>query len=316
MRWWWHERNLQRTAPGRPAAWLPAEVLPKLDRLQLLLPRPTAVREGAVRARSTPAPHGFEVHGHRPYAPGDDLRHLDWNAYARTDEWIVRVFRAERESATYLLLDTSGSMHVSAGAHDRFLFACQVATALAYVCLRRHEPVTCALLCAPGPRVLRSPWWRHRRDTLAAARFLAAARAAGRVDLAAAVAEFLARPLLPGVGFVISDFYVPLDIVARALASLAARRLVVVAVHVLPSADFEPAWPAGALTLRDAETGAERTVQWNAATGSAYRTALENHCAGLRTVCQQHSIHYVHLDPAVGLEAALLGDMARAGVIG
>ncbi|MCX8071805.1 MAG: DUF58 domain-containing protein [Candidatus Binatia bacterium] len=295
---------------------LDREFVHKLDRLQLIVPRPTSLREGQVRARSSPAPQGFEVHGFRPYAWGEDLRHLDWNAYARTGELLVRVFRAERESAAYLLLDTSASMAVAHADNSVHNFACRLAAALAYVCLRRNEPVALAALAASPPHCRISPRWRQRERALEACRFLEALSPRGRLDLTAAVASFLSHPLLPGTVLILSDFYYPPEESLRALAWLAARRLTVVALHLLPSSHLSPPVPNGVLTVRDAETGEERTLQWDAASRTAYQQALERHLAALRAGCHERGFYYARLDPEAGLETCVLGSLVQAGVLG
>lgn len=318
MPWPWRKPN--RPNPSAPRAEPPLfhpEFLRKLDRVQLVVPRPTALREGAQRARGALAPYGFEVHGFRPYTWGDDLRYLDWNAYARTDELLLRVFRAERESATYLLLDTSASMDVSVRSGvSAFSFSRQLIASLAYICLRRHEPVMIGLLGGGASSCRRSPVWRHRRQTLEAARFVEAVRPSGRVDLRSALESFLSQPLVPGVSIVLSDFYYPVEEVSRALALLAARRLAVVALQILPRSHFEWDWPSGVLTVRDAETNEERTLAWDSATRARYREALAHHQAELRDSCHRHGFYYVHVDPDAGLDSCLFGALVHAGIVG
>ncbi|GIW45297.1 MAG: hypothetical protein KatS3mg077_2579 [Candidatus Binatia bacterium] len=308
-------REGDNTAKRDPLVFEPG-LLRQLDRLRCIVPRPTALRDGMVRARGLPATHGFEVDGFRPYTPGEDWRRVDWNALARTNEWLVRTFRAERESATYLLVDTSASMAVAYGARDVFDFARQLAWALAYVSLRRHEPVGFALLAGTGPYCRRSPLWRQRAQGLDAQRFLLAARAQGRVDLISSCADFLAGPLLPGVAFVLSDFYCPVEHALRALALLAARRLQVVAVHLLPQSHRDLDWRPGWITARDAETGEERTLAWNEATRFAYRAAILRHQETLQDACRERGFVYALVDPEAGLEAALFEALVQAGVLG
>ncbi len=317
MPWPWRRANRPNDNAARARTeFLRPELLQKLDRVQLILPRPTALREGSQRSRSAQAAHGFEVHGFRRYVWGDDLRYLDWSAYARTDELLLRVFRAERESATYLLLDTSASMAVAEQGESPLSFARKLGVALAYLCLRRHEPVMFGLLEGADSRCRRSAVWRHRKQVLEVVRFVETARASGRVDLRAALERFVSQALLPGVGIVISDFYYPGEEAVRALAWLAARRLVVVALHLLPRSHFEWDWPSAALTVRDAESNEMRPLAWGPAARAAYRKALEQHQARLRESCHRHGFFYVHVDPEEGLEACVLGTLARAGIVG
>ena len=67
-------------------------------------------RPGERRFPGRPQPTGLEVEAHSPYAPGDDLRHLDWNLLGRLDTLLMRRFTAEREVVVHLLVDASASM--------------------------------------------------------------------------------------------------------------------------------------------------------------------------------------------------------------
>ncbi|MGH7895082.1 MAG: DUF58 domain-containing protein, partial [Candidatus Binatia bacterium] len=81
-------------------------------RLALRVRRGMGVRSGEHRVAGRTGADGIEIGGHRAYAPGDDLRHLDWNALGRLDQLVVRRFTAERAAAVHLLVDTSASMGV------------------------------------------------------------------------------------------------------------------------------------------------------------------------------------------------------------
>src|SRR5512142_931969 len=69
----------------------------------------------------------------RSYVPGDDLRYLDWNAYARLQRLFLKLFIEEEDLHVYLLLDTSRSMDF--GEPSKFLWGAQAAAALSYVAL-------------------------------------------------------------------------------------------------------------------------------------------------------------------------------------
>src|SRR5438034_11847572 len=94
------------------AAVLTPGFLRKLDRLHLSVRRSLSTRPG-----NTPMPRGaqgtgIELESYKAYDPGDDLRHLDWNAYGRLDQLLIKTFRAEREAPLHLFVDVSASMGV------------------------------------------------------------------------------------------------------------------------------------------------------------------------------------------------------------
>src|SRR5262249_56199732 len=85
------------------------EVQRAADVYQLGLPRaPAAGRSGELLGRGTGS--SLEFQEYREYVPGDDIRHLDWGAYARSDTLMVRLFREEISPRTEILLDASRSM--------------------------------------------------------------------------------------------------------------------------------------------------------------------------------------------------------------
>ncbi|MHC5081139.1 MAG: DUF58 domain-containing protein, partial [Planctomycetota bacterium] len=81
----------------------------------------------------------IEFADHRDYAPGDDLRYVDWNAYVRLNKLAVKEFAKEEEVPITLLLDVSGSM--GAPGPGKFELACRATAALAYIGLASHNPV-------------------------------------------------------------------------------------------------------------------------------------------------------------------------------
>src|SRR5262245_12492213 len=92
------------------AAVLTPDFLRKLDRLHLTVRRSLSTRPG-----NTPMPRGaqgsgIELESYKTYDPGDDLRHLDWNAYGRLDQLLIKTFRAEREAPLHIFVDSSASM--------------------------------------------------------------------------------------------------------------------------------------------------------------------------------------------------------------
>ena len=112
---------------------------------------------------------GMEFEEVRPYVEGDDVRHIDWNVMARTDEAHVKVFQEERELTIMLAIDVSGSMNFGSGGVDGFTDKkkqqARIAGALAYAAIRNNDRV--GLLCFSDrvelfvpPRKNRGHAWR------------------------------------------------------------------------------------------------------------------------------------------------------------
>ena len=114
------------------------EVLARVGGLGL---RARLLAEGALQGQHR-SPHrgaSVEFAQHREYTPGDELKHLDWKAYARQDRYVVKQFEDETNLRVFLLVDTSNSMNY--GAPSKLDFGATVAAALAYVLLRQGDAV-------------------------------------------------------------------------------------------------------------------------------------------------------------------------------
>ncbi len=88
---------------------LDAPLLRMLERVRLnVMPSATGADQGGHRSLSRKG--GIEFAEHRPYVPGDDVRHIDWKAFARRRQLVVRQYSEERDARVYVLVDVSGSM--------------------------------------------------------------------------------------------------------------------------------------------------------------------------------------------------------------
>ncbi|MBI4055867.1 MAG: DUF58 domain-containing protein [Elusimicrobia bacterium] len=99
----------------------------------------------------------LEFSRHREYAPGDDLKRLDWKIYGRSDRFFVKQYEEERNLEAYLLLDASGSMgYRSRGAISKWQYSCFLAACLGYLLISQRDAVGLALL-GPGPTTFLPP---------------------------------------------------------------------------------------------------------------------------------------------------------------
>lgn len=289
--------------------------LRKLDRLHLATARSLSPRPG-----NTPMPRrtqasGIEIESHVPYAAGDDLRHVDWNAFGRLDELLIRRFRAEREAPLHVFIDLSASMGFPAS-DDKLGFATALAAALAYISLRNHDPVRLIGLRHGGPHpYLASPWFRHRQAVPLVRDFLSALQPRGANALTNGIVEALRQQHPSGIAVVISDFLVTPAEVERALGELVARRLTVAALRVLGAVESDPSKELRQAQLVDSESGQEREITLTAANLQTYQQALAAHTAALRSYCERSGVLFSITDPGAGIESSLFGDLPRAGMV-
>ena len=248
---------------------------------------------------------GIQPLDHRDYAPGDEVRHIDWRLTARARRPIVRRFEAESVTDWTLVLDASSSMAVLDGAKWRA--AVQATAALAYALLQLGHRV--GLLVFGAGVIAECPRGRGAHHYAAIARRLSAlqpAPAGARSSLG------VCAPHLQGTAsvFTVSDFLAD-DEMRRDLSALRQRCSTLHALQL--SHAGETRLPAGAeLDLVDIETGARLQVHADApaaARASAERAAMTTR---LRGFCSRSGIAFSDWDVALPWQRALLSHLVRA----
>src|SRR5207245_3431981 len=87
--------------------------------------------------------HGFSVEfdQHREYVPGDDIKHVDWKVYGRTERFYLKQYEEETNLVCWILLDVSESMKYGSAAVSKYDYACMAAAALAYLVLQQADSI-------------------------------------------------------------------------------------------------------------------------------------------------------------------------------
>jgi uncharacterized protein (DUF58 family) len=291
--------------PGWPPAFQEA-----LARLAVAARQP-ARRHDAGAVRSRVRGRALEFAEHRPYSPGDDPRLVDWRAYSRLDRLYLKQFDEERSRTLTLLVDTSASLDWGEGAAHKGWYARQLAAALAWISLCRHEPVRAFLLSDGGAIPL--PPCAGRAGAAALFRALGAVAERGGTGLPAAVRAALAGPVGAGRGptVLIGDLLDP-DWPA-ALAALAATGEGAVLQTLAPE-EWEPLL-GDEVELEDVETGEWRPSRLDPAALAAYRARFDTFLAEVREHCRRLGLVHLALDTGIPLRDAVLRLLPEAGVL-
>jgi uncharacterized protein (DUF58 family) len=224
---------------------------------------------------------------HRPYAPGDDMRRIDWLAYARTGDPVTKLFRAEEDVIVRLLVD--GSASLDAGTPSKLEVAKRVAAAIGYMALASSERAQIVCVGEGLSRV--SEPSRGRASLPKVLRELDGIGATGGTDLARAVDGMVQRSLRPGMLVVVSDFMDP-GPWDGALTRAAAAGHDVGLVQVLAREEVSPQYD-GDFALEDAETGDLVEVTMDAGAIDAYLERLHKLFAILRALAKRIRATYV-----------------------
>ena len=291
---------LSRTAPdtlpagsGARALALPfdAGFVARLERLVVLAKR---LRQGS-RVGDRKAPRlgsGLEFADHRAYAPGDDLRRLDWNLYGRLGRPMVRLCEQEQESSLLVLVDTSASMAV--GQPRKGNLALQIAAALVYVGLDHRDTVALHGFAESLGNPLLGPAGRARFAALLGK--LAALPFGGRTDLAATVEGLAAAAPRPGICVLVSDL-VEVGPVPLAVDRLLRHRLEVALVRITSPQDRDGSGLGqGPTRLLDAETGLEVEVDLTPALARRYADRFSQNEAALANHARKRRVPFLTVD--------------------
>ncbi|HEY0464415.1 MAG TPA: DUF58 domain-containing protein [Polyangiaceae bacterium] len=254
-----------------------------------------------------------EFQDHRPYAPGDDLRRVDWAAFARTGEPVLKLFRAEEDSVLRLVLDASASL--AFGSPQKFEVARRVAAAIGYLALANGQRAQVLIARQPAqasPRALeRVGAPRRGRDALAALlRDLSEPVAGGSADLSSALEQTLQQAARPGLLVVLSDFLDP-GMVTKALGHACALGHQVALVQVLSREEVEPNYD-GDFAFVDAESKAQVELSMDAAAVDAYVVRLAGLIDELRAWARKHRASYVRMTNDEALEGAVRRFVSRS----
>ena len=270
-----------------------------LDRMRLVVrPSATAARQGGHRSPFKAS--GVEFADHRPYVSGDDVRHIDWKAFARHGHLVLRQFEEERDAFVHVLLDVTGSM--SRGAPPKIEVARTLAGAFVYVGMRqfdRARVIPFADELDDRPLAIRGP-----QDLPQLERFLGDSEAAGPTFFDEAIRQLAARGLPRGLVVVISDFMAP-DGWEDGFRRLGAMGHELRVIQVRCQEDLEPAW-RGELELRDAETDERVRLRVNDALLKRYRAEVRRHLEAVRESCRKTGGWFQDVDVSMATDAQLL----------
>jgi uncharacterized protein (DUF58 family) len=239
---------------------------------------------------------------YRAYTPGDDLRSIDWNIYARTERLYLKRFRGETNSLLTILLDASNSMQFGSHGVNKIDYARYLAASLFYLAL--HEQRDAAGLITFDDEIrnyIRPSTRQGQLHRLLAGLEHAEARA--RTDFAKPMRyfqEFLKRR---GIVLIVSDFWESPESIVRTIEPLRFRGNEVVLFHVLDPEDVRPQL-SGPSILVDLET--ENQLEVTPDYGKKeYREKIQTHLADLRDRAQGAGLGYCLLMTDRPLDAAL-----------
>jgi uncharacterized protein (DUF58 family) len=297
-------------AAGQETRMFDEAFLRKLERLAILSRRSLAGQMQGER-RSPKRGQSVEFADFRPYTLGDDIRRIDWNAYARLERFFIKLFIEEEDLTVHILLDASRSMQW--GEPDKFRYAQRSAGALGYITLTGLDRVTVSAV--GGSQTALEGYLSPRRgknQALALFQFLQNLRPGGRTDLGPRLKAYAAGSLPPGPLVLFSDLMD--EGWAEGLGTLASRGYEVTILHTLAPDEVNPQL-AGDLKLRDLETQAEVEITADYDLLQRYQAGLEAWKRELAGFCLARGMNYVPVLTSVPLDELLFAILRQRGVL-
>jgi uncharacterized protein (DUF58 family) len=300
------------TAPG-PARTAAARLGALAARLGLHVGGRMGARPGERRFPGRPQPSGLEIEAHTAYAPGDDLRYLDWNLLGRFDALLMRRFTAEREVVVHVLLDASASMATPAG-DRKWSVASELALVLAAIAISSHHAARLVVLGGGGPPRM-SDVHRRRAGIVAMADLLDATVPRDPLDLGAALGDYAHRHRESGAALVVSDFLLEPERLEHGVAALRRRGYAVYLLQVLARAELEPAQAVADGELVDAESGDSHPLTLTPEVLARYAELLASHRDALRGLAVRQRATWLSCASDAPVERIVLVDLARLGLV-
>lgn len=289
------------------AALLEPPLLRRLEALAILVRRAVKGQMGGER-RSVSRGRSPEFADFRNYSPGDDYRLIDWNAYARLDRFVLRLFVAEEELPLSLFIDLSGSMDW--GRPNKADVAKRLAGAIAYVALASLDRVRLTVF-AEGPTSGGAPYrGRHAAAGLFAR--IQSFPAGGPTDYARLVAPITRQR--PGMTVLITDG-LGASPVEPAITALRLARQEGAVLQLLAPQEVVLDW-TGDARLKDAETGLEREFTATPATQAAYRTALGRRTDEIERAARRHGLRFARLTSDQPIHDMVQRTLRQVGLLG
>ena len=319
------------------------DMLARLDRLDM---HSHKVFAGAMpgERRSKRRGQGVEFDDHRPYVPGDDLRRLDWNIYARFDRFLVKLFREDEDLTVHIVLDTSASMRAGGPGPDapsKLVYAARLALALGYIGVVAGNRVAITSfgtgsgagsiadpIANSGYR--RSAAGRGRGHVRALNEFVLASLARAAEPMATggvgatgtfrgAMSRFVRERSGRGVVVLLSDLLMPsADRDALSLLS-GTRGYDTHLLQILTPGELDPLAEGVAVTgdlrLTDIETGRPAEISVTRSLLESYRERVSAYTDAIGRFARAHDIRHMVVPTSTALDRLLLRDLRGRGLL-
>lgn len=260
------------------------DFLEELEHFQLALKKNASqVNQGDQKSQRTG--HGMIFKDHKEYIPGDDIRKIDWKAYARTKDFYVKRFEEERRLNVHILLDRSSSMDY--GEPKKYEFAAKLGLGLAKMTLNTNDRYSFSVFSETLTNLSSG---RRGSDVTELLEVLNNLKKTPESRIEDSITEYSKRIENESVVIIISDFLSDSEDIASGLTSLKHTKPVVV--NVLDESEINPEF-SGDKILKDPESSSSLRTFFSRKTKSKYKRKLEDHIDELEEVSRKNGAEFV-----------------------
>jgi uncharacterized protein (DUF58 family) len=255
--------------------------------------------------------YSTEFSAYRAYTQGDNLRHIDWKVWGRSDEFYVKQFEDDTNLRCQIYLDTSASMDFGAGSANKFDYGRILAAVLAEVMVRQHDAPGLILFGAEARQAIPAHASRHHAEEIFHS--LTTARAHGGTLLDESLFRIVETIHLRGLAVVISDFFTSEDAARRLLRQLRAQNQETLLFHVMAPEELDLPYE-GEWIFEDSESQEQVPVHSDDFRRE-YLRRVKQFCDDLKRECIGLEIDYQLLRTDTPLDLALTQYLERRAAV-
>jgi uncharacterized protein (DUF58 family) len=283
-----------------PRRFLDPKTISRISRLEL---RARQMVEGFLAGmhRSPFFGHSIEFLQHREYTAGDDIRHLDWKVWSKTDRYYIKQYEEETNLRTTLVIDVSESMHYGRGALNKYEYGCTAAACLAYLLLRQRDSCGCITFDSDVRQIVPARSQQTHMDALV--RAMDVSRPREKTDIERILRRVAESMHGRGLVVVVSDLLVDREPLFRGLEMLGHRRHDILVFHILD--EDEVSFPFSGTTRFEGMEEMPHLICDPRALRDGYIEALEEYLLEVRRGCVRLGIDYQLVKTSDYLDAVL-----------
>lgn len=286
--------------------YLDPKVIARLRGLELRARRAVS---GAVSGmhRSVYKGYSVEFAEHRPYVPGDDIRHVDWRLFGRKDRLFIKQYEEETNLRLNVLLDISRSMDYGAGRENKFEYACFLAASFAHLLVQQHDYV--GLITFDDEIRSKLPASTGASHLASFLNLLEQSRPSGRTRVRLLLDRLSEELRARSVVVLISDLLADSDEVLHGIEHLAHTGHELVILHLLHADEW--GFPFVELTRFEGLEDADRLFSDPQSLRSSYMRAVHRFTSRVHAVCLQTQADYVPVSTRDPVDVTFCGYLSR-----